>query len=1304
MEEYEEQKINQDLNLNSLSTIQKVLFLQRLVKEMTAKKKIFLDSKEKLISKIDQNCYKYFEGRIKAKKSFNYINNKEEKNYKLIKNTEENLGNLYQIIYNFYFLLQNDNSLMIKLIESCDKIYFEELSDFFTHFLYVNIINFSFVESKLIKIIYLLLEKLIIETLPDKIENNKDIPINYLNNTFLSHVFKSLTRKMDIRNFLGNILNESILRIESIRMTLSVECKKVNPVLNLKNNFIYRSFFTSIGSLKEEEIHKKKRKFKGSEKRNQNINNYIKGNSSLRRTNKLNLGDSGIAPSENSEKDNEKEEKKESDSNPQILYEYEILDEKGKRIEPKKIEEKNSNLFKKRTTKGDNEEKKEKEKMEDKNQEENQQTDIEQLKIGARIPSNKNNSNLNKLGDKYFIPLDIFRGKSDKLTKTYVIPKNNEGKKVQIDILFLDNNVTREKIYEKLEEYMNDTENNINSAMKEYLNGLLKQLDNYKANVLKSNSQDLINENISSEDSLKEEFEEEEIFSLSIFTKELNSISLNKNEESFVQLIKKIRINHRVVCKIITNIIDEISKNLATLPYSLKYIFKIINDLLEKKYSNEKGNNLSPYQNYMFKINFFIGNIILPIIKNPYYNGIIYADLISEITKENMEIIYDIFDKMITGKLFNKKENPYMTLYNDFIIKTQYKIFELIDNLGKIFEIPSNVNILIKSINEEDKSQRNINYDYFQENPEENIEFQCICTSLDHLHTFYCILEKNSKILIENNNNIEQKKILKDLFDKIDEFMTKYLKEKEKSEGKIINYFYLTKVLYSEKFKNELDKINEDNFKGTTPKNKDDLIISYKKCMIEVLNYANKIQYENFYELSELKNEKTMKINKSKKNKIEGQEKNNEDKKKKFKNALKISLIKIIDSKKDDDVDFKKIIFPQLRKNIIFEMNYNINNELSQRILFCTNYLHLFMRNLPEKYIDNNYSLLIDELIIETKNNIAFLWSNILIEYHKKIKEAERLNIISSLFNSQINGLETLDYIDFLYKNLSLPCQFEIEKDDNNIISNVIYNDKIDLEEDKNDFIIIIDKEDQHIQNMIKNIPDFREYENEYDNILDIEEKSKIPEAISSYFSSLRTLVGKQKIFKNFDKKSLASIKDQLENYILNKLYDKLFPSEISEEDLYFYKKCERLSFIKPENVVKNKQLINENLLNEAIKYFQQIDDKLTPVDKMKCIEKGRNIIANSINFNSGKTGLGVDDLNQPLIYALIKAKIQNLKTNIQYCELYLNDAQKLGQYGSIFTGFKFAFEIIKNMKYSELIGVTEEQFGKDEFELNSEK
>jgi hypothetical protein len=40
--EEKKEKIYQDLNLNSLSTIQKVLILQRLLKEMAAKKQIFI--------------------------------------------------------------------------------------------------------------------------------------------------------------------------------------------------------------------------------------------------------------------------------------------------------------------------------------------------------------------------------------------------------------------------------------------------------------------------------------------------------------------------------------------------------------------------------------------------------------------------------------------------------------------------------------------------------------------------------------------------------------------------------------------------------------------------------------------------------------------------------------------------------------------------------------------------------------------------------------------------------------------------------------------------------------------------------------------------------------------------------------------------------------------------------------------------------------------------------------------------------------------------------------------------------------
>ena len=108
---------------------------------------------------------------------------------------------------------------------------------------------------------YLLLEKLINKSLPNKIEINNDIPTTYLKNTFLFYIFKSLTRKIDIRNFLGNILNNFIQRFQNLRLSLSTEIIEVNKIVNLRNAFIYRSFINNIGSFKEEEVHLKKKKF-----------------------------------------------------------------------------------------------------------------------------------------------------------------------------------------------------------------------------------------------------------------------------------------------------------------------------------------------------------------------------------------------------------------------------------------------------------------------------------------------------------------------------------------------------------------------------------------------------------------------------------------------------------------------------------------------------------------------------------------------------------------------------------------------------------------------------------------------------------------------------------------------------------------------------------------------------------------------------------------------------------------------------------------------------------------------------------
>ena len=250
---------SQDLNLEGMTTIEKVLILQRLLKELKFRKKAFLDIKEKMYSEIDKNLNQYFNGKIYAKRIFDHILNDDGKNnkYELYRGDKTNLKDLYEPFYNFLFLLQNDNSLMIKLIQLCKnyKRYFKPLSEFLVHFFYVDIINCSFNEDRLILLIYLLLEK---QILSDNVEENNNNSLAYSKDNILYHIFESMTRKIDIRNFLGNILNKYISKIENLRTNLSLDFGEENKISDLSGKYLYQRF-NSDYSNGENEIHSKKK-------------------------------------------------------------------------------------------------------------------------------------------------------------------------------------------------------------------------------------------------------------------------------------------------------------------------------------------------------------------------------------------------------------------------------------------------------------------------------------------------------------------------------------------------------------------------------------------------------------------------------------------------------------------------------------------------------------------------------------------------------------------------------------------------------------------------------------------------------------------------------------------------------------------------------------------------------------------------------------------------------------------------------------------------------------------------------------
>jgi hypothetical protein len=307
-------------------------------------------------------------------------------------------------------------------------------------------------------------------------------------------------------------------------------------------------------------------------------------------------------------------------------------------------------------------------------------------------------------------------------------PYGNCKKEKMIDSFFEENNIDIIYLNDKLEEYKN-LDNNI-SIMKNYLDNQINEIN------IKKESKD--------------------IYSNNLINKAFEHIKKDYNMDNYNYLINTIKKNYLKITSFIKELLDILNENINSLPYTIKCISNIIEILIEKKYSKL---NISNYDKIMFKISFFMGNIILPILSNPEYNGIITNEVISKITKENLKVISKIFKQIISGHLFSNKTDPEYTIFNKFIIETMPEIFKIVNNIQQNFKLPDFIMNYFNTSDQINDENRNINYDYFKENNyKETIQFQSISFSYKILYIFIHIILIEKEYFITNNKNEEEKK------------------------------------------------------------------------------------------------------------------------------------------------------------------------------------------------------------------------------------------------------------------------------------------------------------------------------------------------------------------------------------------------------------------------------------------------------------------------------------------------------------------------------------------------------------------
>ena len=770
--------------------------------------------------------------------------------------------------------------------------------------------------------------------------------------------------------------------------------------------------------------------------------------------------------------------------------------------------------------------------------------------------------------------------------------------------------VTKDEIKTKMEE------NKGNEGMKEYCDQLIKQYE--KDSKIFSNDNFLAN----------------------IFQSEVAKEVLALYQLDFFKVVK-----------IIDELFSSLTNNMYLIPYSVKCICKIITILVKKKFKN-----LTILQRNILLSKFFFETLFLPAFKDPKFGSFINNFIISGATIQNLETISEIIHKLISFSFIKGDEdNGDFTPFNRYFLNKMPKVFNFFENISKV-KLP---NFIEKIIN--GNPDKNIIYNYFNENEEEIIFHRSICFSLDNIVCLLNNMDACKDIIFQDKSTNELKITFEKVFysnreiiqelEKKEEFEITQLgkKKKNKQEKKILNFFLFNKLLINDKYKN-LFKMNQDkpNFSlkelDSTEKEEDikkNNIIKVKNLLSGLLyNYRNLVKTD-------------------------------------FDEGTTVNTNKIL-------IELKKFM-----KSSNFVIDGSIPSEwYVDSLLEC-------LKSLPPDLRNNDYENLYNTLINEVSNAMKNLDFETLSFCLGKVKFANRGKIYYENLKKEIIEIELNEKVQAIIENTIIPVTItmnskekEIKIEKGKSIKEIPFFDifKGDSEERKTCSTI------ESFGNKFPNIEMARKNNFPETQLFEYEEELNLTEELNNYFNIIKEHLIKRMNY-NESQSEFETILNKIYDYVMEKIYEKIYPSEPFIEDNLIFAQCILVSWVEPQHLIKGRNnYIFDSFLPDVINYFEKIEKEKSPRKKLENMVNIFVSIENVVKFNGDNKDIGVDDQLPILNYAFIKAHPFPMYTNCKYMELFLGSKKYRleGNYlAQLFTICKF----IENLSASDLFDISEEQY-----------
>ena len=722
-------------------------------------------------------------------------------------------------------------------------------------------------------------------------------------------------------------------------------------------------------------------------------------------------------------------------------------------------------------------------------------------------------------------------------------------------------------------------------------------------------------------------------------------------QQDFVKIIDFIE-------QILTNLED----NLYLLPYSVKCLCKIISILIEKKFPN-----ISATQKNAYIANFFFKKLLIPILLNPANEVLINNFIISKSTLTNIKIINEILLKLVSGKLFNDVDNTYYTPFNWYFIYKMPDILNIFEKITKVV-LPNFIEELINN-----RLDENFKYDYFRENPEEIIFHRSICFNLYDIRAILQNLDKCINYIDPNNSS---GKTFKKTFEKL---------------NSIKNQKFLEELINEEDF--ELTK-KEIKYKKTVNKDKNEKI-DFENVRKKVNYYllTSLIAHDKYKDLFQLQLDANPNYTiKELKNPIEKEDiiKNNIIKVKNFFISLLYNYRKLIITDFDqgttsntDDILINLKTFVKSSNNVIDD---SIPSE------WYIDSLLDYLKIIPEELTNNDCEILYNEIENELNLAIKKLDFEVLSVCFDKLKFTKRgKNYYEEVIKST-KQLELNEKVQDIIENEYIPVDISFKYTDNQKIFNIA---KSKLKE--KEFL----KKQNNMKNknyLCHNIKAFTEkfpsliifQEKQDKDIFEMQKELSIPVKLSQYFDLIKeNLISNKIIPTSLDDKE---INDKIYDYIMSKIYDKIFPKTNDLDDKIFSKTF-MLSWIEPKHFIQGKtNYIFSSFLPGVIDCFKSIDKEKSPRKKILYMKEVFNSIKKCIKFNGGSSETGVDDEMPILNYSFVKAQPNRIYSNLKFIELYIGEL-KSKEEGSQLTQLLALCDFIIKLTEKDINGISHEQF-----------